>query len=104
MSSQGSGRLLYIVENTLRQGQYLNMLERRLIPQAKVWFPDDEYVLMHDGAPCHKANTITAFLNQQQISVLPWPGNSPDMNPIENLWSIVKKEMKKEKITTKHSA
>jgi transposase len=32
---------------------------------------------------------------------LPWPGNSPDMNPIENLWVIVKKRLKKINITTK---
>jgi len=32
---------------------------------------------------------------------LPWPGNSPDMNPIENLWGIVNKRSKKINITTK---
>lgn len=100
MSVYGPGRL-YIVEKTMRQDQYLNVLQRRMVPQAKDWFPDDEFVFMHDGAPCHQAKTIKSFLNTKEISVLPWPGNSPDMNPIENLWAIVKNRMKKEKITTK---
>lgn len=47
------------------------------------------------------ANKIKEFLHSNEISILPWPRNSPDMNPIENIWSIVKLRMKKERITEK---
>jgi len=40
---------------------------------------------MHDGAPCHKCGSVTEFMEEYGIETLPWPGNSPDMNPIENL-------------------
>ena len=43
-------------------------------------------VFMHDSAPCYKAKKVTRFLEQQQINVLEWPGNSPDLNPIKNCW------------------
>ena len=36
-----------------------------------------------------------------KITVLDWPGNSPDLNLIENLWSIVKNRLRKMDCTTK---
>lgn len=101
MSVHGPGRL-YIVEKTMRQDQYKKVLERRLLTQVRDWYPDGEFIFMHDGAPCHQAKSIKDYLMGQEISVLPWPGNSPDMNPIENLWAIVKRKLRKTKITTKH--
>jgi hypothetical protein len=42
-----------------------------------------------------------AFLHQQNFSVIDWPRNSLDLNPIKNLWSIIKGQLKKrENITS----
>ena len=37
----------------------------------------------------------------KNIQVLQWPGNSPDVNPIENLWAIVKKRLQNHDCTSK---
>lgn len=100
ISSKGLGRM-HIVEGTMRQDQYRRVLESRLLPQLQEWFGNGRKVFMHDGAPCHMAKSIKKFLDEHQIPVLPWAGNSPDMNPIENVWEFLKRELAKEKITTK---
>jgi transposase len=41
-----------------------------------------------------------AFLKEAKIPVMDWPGNSPDLNPIENLWAIMKAKLKKNKNIT----
>ena len=47
---------------------------------------------MQDGAPCHKAKSIKNLLASQKIPLLDWLGNSPDLNPIENVWELLKRE------------
>ena len=42
--------------------------------------------------PLHTKATSTWF-KDHGIPVLDWPANSPDLNPIENLWGIVKRKM-----------
>lgn len=100
ISGKGLGRL-YVVEGTMRQEQYKQVLQTELLPQMKEWFGDGLKVFMQDGAPCHTAKSIQKYLEEEKITVLPWPGNSPDMNPIENVWEFLKSELSKEIITTK---
>lgn len=100
ISGKGMGRL-YVVEGTMRQDQYKKVLEERLLPQLQEWFQDGPRIFMQDGAPCHTAKSVKKFLDDSKIPVLRWPGNSPDMNPIENVWECLKRELAKETITTK---
>lgn len=101
ISGKGTGRL-YIVQGTMRQDQYQQVLEKRLLPQMREWFPNGEdCTFMHDSAPCHKAKSVTKYLAQKNVKVLPWPGNSPDLNPFENLWAILKRKMAETVMTNK---
>lgn len=98
---KGMGRL-QIVKGIMNQVQYKKILEDRLIPQLNSWFPNGEFFhFMQDSAPCHTARTIKAFLSAKNIALLKWPGNSPDMNPIENVWELLKRKMNTEMITNR---
>ena len=64
-------------------------------------------IFMQDGARCHTAATTIQWLEDKEINYwgkAEWPPNSPDLNPIENLWSILEETMKSEKDQPKNIA
>ena len=47
-------------------------------------------IFMHDNAPVHTALIVQEVLSELGIEVMIWPPYSPDLNPIENIWALMK--------------
>ena len=92
-SSKGRGGLYFLPKNTTMNGiRYIEVLEDHLLSFIKI---HGTSIFQHDSAPCHKAKLVTSWLISKNVDVLEWPGNSPDLNPIENMWKIMKDRLQK---------
>lgn len=85
----------------VQAAEYQHVLAQHLIPAARQQFGRGKWLLLQDGAPPHRAASTTALLAQQQVQLVQhWPGNSPDLNPIENLWSWVSRRLQARRFTS----
>jgi esterase/lipase superfamily enzyme len=79
---------LKVLHGTITAQKYSDqVLESKLIRSAADIFGPGvhDFIFQQDGAPCHTAKICTKYFTDSNIKVLSWPGNSPDLNPIENL-------------------
>ncbi len=93
MSSAGVGPLCFL-KSTVNAAIYLEILEHFMLPSADKLYGDADFIFQQDLAPAHTAKGTKSWFNDHGVTVLDWPANSPDLNPIENLWGIVKRKMR----------
>ncbi len=93
MSSAGVGPLCFLKTN-VTDPVYQEFLEHFMLPSADQLFKDADFIFQQDLAPAHTAKGTKSWLNDHGVDVLDWPANSQDLNPIENLWGIVKRKMR----------
>ncbi len=94
MSSAGVGPLCFL-KSTVNTAIYQEILEHFMLPSADKLYGDADFIFQQDLAPAHTGTKGTkSWFNDHGVTVLDWPANSPDLNPIENLWGIVKRKMR----------
>ncbi len=83
------------IEHRLNATVYLSIVADHVHPfMTTVYISSDGYI-QQDNTPCHKAQIISDWFieHDNEFTLLKWPPQTPDLNPIEHLWDVVEREI-----------
>lgn len=104
MTAQGVGEI-HLCDGRMNGVRYINMLEEVLEASIVRFFDinSENYYFQQDNAPCHKAQAVIRWFDENRVNLLDWPPQSPDLSPIENLWHILKEKVRKRNYSSKNA-
>ena len=84
-----------IFEGIMDAPLYTNILQNTLLPFLEKVYPD-QHRFMQDNDPKHTSIRAKNFFDENNVVWWKTPAESPDLNPIENLWHEMKEFIRRE--------
>lgn len=85
---------LIIMDENINSKNYIQILEENIVPFINNSNRKESFIFQQDNAPAHKASKTLEWFKKNNIKVMDWPPNSPDLNPIENVWWELEKAVR----------
>lgn len=107
MHAGGVGELADTGPGRFTGHRYVELLEEVLLPTVRsLLFPEpEEFYIVQDNSPVHTCRVVKEWFRQQPaITILPHPPRSPDLNPIEHVWSAMSSRMARMRLQQSNAA
>jgi hypothetical protein len=86
---KGPNRIHIIVGN-LNGEQYIDILNSNILDLI---YNDENLIYQDDNDPKHRCKLVCEWKKENLIKSIDWPSNSPDLNPMENGWNLLKHKL-----------